>query len=185
MEVQANQAQENAMIGGMGAGGMSSDMGTAPTGDTTGGDMGTAPTGDTTGGDMGTAPTPTASINTEDLEKNLVKIFGKDILIENKEDFVKLIKAAEDYNNSLKEDKAVIEDEDLENSEIIKELTDAIIGKQKVIKTNNQAINMIYENELGGLNYDKNEYYTFGLPKKKTGPKTGEFLYEEIKSILK
>ena len=185
LEVQANQAQENAMIGGMGAGGMSSDMGAAPTGDTSGGDMGTAPTGDTTGGDMGTVPAPTASINTEDLEKNLVKIFGKDILIENKEDFVKLIKAEEYYNNRLKEDKTVIEDEDLEDSEIIKELTDVIIGKQKVIKTNNQAINMIYENELGGLNYDKNEYYTFGLPKKKTGPKTGEFLYEEIKSTLK
>mgnify|MGYP003318774935 CR=1 FL=1 len=85
--MQAGQAQENAMIGGIGTGGM--DVGSQPT------DLGSAP--QTT--EM--PPATTASINTEDLEKNLVKIFGKDILIENKEDFVKLIKAAEDYNENL------------------------------------------------------------------------------------
>jgi hypothetical protein len=96
------------------------------------------------------------------------------------------------YNLTIENDKNIIlapktpiTQEDIDEIPALKELTDAIIGKQKVIKTNNQAINMIYENELGGLNYDKNEYYTFGQPKKKTGPKTGEFLYEEIKSTLK
>jgi hypothetical protein len=162
LEAQAGQAQENGMIGGMmGAAGM--DTGAAPEGATAGGDVGAAP-----------APAPAASINTEDLEKNLVRIFGKDILIENKEDFVKLVKAAEDYNNSLKEEKPETVVEEFDENLIIYE-------KEEVKKTNEQAISMIYENELGGLNYDSSKYKVFAEPKKKTGPKTSSnpFLYEE------
>ena len=179
LETQAGQAQENAQIGGMlGAGGM--DM-------SGGGDMGS--------GDMGAAPAPEAtpapeaapaSINTEDLANKLVKLFGKDILIENKKDFVKLVKAAEDYNESLKnQSKEKVIDEDIEYTDIIKEISEAITGKKEKTRTNSIAIGMIYENELGGLNYDKKEYTIFEEPKKRTGPKTGnDYLYEEIKHTL-
>ena len=183
LENQAANAQENGVIGGMmSAGGM--DMGAA------GGSMDTStPTGDANaaGGtpDTGAAPTPTASINTEDLEKNLVRIFGKDILIENKEDFVKLVKAAEDYNNSLLKEEPKAEeiiDENVTNSEFIKKVSSIITENKEVIKTNEQAISLIYENELGGLNYDKKSYTIYEEPKKRTGPKSGSspFLYEEV-----
>lgn len=172
LELQAGQAQDNAMIGGIGGGGM--DIGSQPT------DLNSTP--QTT--EM--PPATTASINTEDLEKNLVKIFGKDILIENKEDFVKLIKAAEDYNENLKnqnkkEEKTI--DEEIEYTSVIKELTEVITGNKEKIKTNEQAISMIYENELGGLDFDKKTYYTYSEPKKRTGPKSGSnsLLFEEIK----
>jgi len=173
LETQASQAQENSMIGGMmGAGGM--DTG-APAG-------GEAPTG-------GEAPAPAASVKTEDLSKKLVKLFGKDILIENKEDFVKLVKAAEEYEKSLKESKLPKEkivEEEIESSDLIKALAETVTGKKEAKTTNNQAISMIYENELGGLNFENKSYYIFEEPKKRTGPKTGgnPFLYEEIKHSL-
>ena len=179
LELQASQAQENAMIGGMGAGGMGMDASAAPAPD-----MGGAPAPD-----MGAAPVqqPAASINTEDLEKNLVKIFGKDILIENKEDFVKLIKAAEEYNENV--NKPITEekiDEEIEYTSLVKQLSEVVSGVKDEIKTNERAIGMIYENELGGLNYDKKEFNTFEEPKKRTGPKTGsnQFLYEEVNHKL-
>ena len=168
LEMQANQAQENGMIGGMmGAGGMGMDTNAAPA------DTNPAPTPDT-----GVAPT--ASINTESLEKNLIKIFGKDILIENKEDFVKLIKAAEDYNNSLTEEKEDNKKETINEEVLWEELVNKTIKKTPTV--NERATSMIYENELGGLNYDKKSYCIFEEPKKRTGPKSGSnpFLYEEI-----
>lgn len=177
LELQASQAQENAMIGGMGAGGMGMDASAAPAPD-----MGasSAPVSDATAA-------PAASINTEDLEKNLVKIFGKDILIENKEDFVKLIKAAEEYNENV--NKPITEekiDEEIEYTSLVKQLSEVVSGIKDEIKTNERAIGMIYENELGGLNYDKKEFNTFEEPKKRTGPKTGsnQFLYEEVNHKL-
>ena len=168
LEMQANQAQENGMIGGMmGAGGMGMDANAAPA------DTNPAPTPDT-----GVAPT--ASINTESLEKNLIKIFGKDILIENKEDFVKLVKAAEDYNNSLTEEKEDNKKETINEEVLWEELVNKTIKKTPTV--NERATSMIYENELGGLNYDKKSYCIFEEPKKRTGPKSGSnpFLYEEI-----
>ena len=171
LEAQASQAQDNAMIGGM-------DMsGGAPMG------------GETPVQAPAPAPeAPAASINTEDLEKNLVRIFGKDILIENKKDFVKLVKAAERYNESLKHTEVIKEEvEDVTcEADIVKELSKVITGKKEELTTNDNAISMIYENELGGLNYDKNEYYIFEAPKKRTGPKSGsnQFLYEETKHIF-
>ena len=168
LEMQVNQAQENGMIGGMmGAGGMGTDTTAAPA-DTT---AAPAP-------DAGVAPA--ASINTESLEKNLIKIFGKDILIENKEDFVKLIKAAEEYNKSLTEKKEDNKKETINEEVLWEELVNKTI--KKPLTVNERATSMIYENELGGLNYDKKSYCIFEEPKKRTGPKTGSnpFLYEEI-----
>ena len=67
------------------------------------------------------------------------------------------------------------------NEEILwEELVNKTI--KKPLTVNERATSMIYENELGGLNYDKKSYCIFEEPKKRTGPKTGSnpFLYEEI-----
>lgn len=177
LEKQAVNAQESGMIGGitggMGGGDMSGGMEAAP-----------AP-------DMSAAApaAPAASINTEDLEKNLVKLFGKDILIENKEDFVKLVKAAEEWNESLKNQKEEIITEDDEKIDIFTEKLSEVIGGNKKHKTTNeQAIGMIYENELGGLNYESSTYTTYSLPKKKAGRQFENpalnVIYEEVKHQL-
>jgi len=164
LETQATNTQENALIGGMGMSGM---------GDTSmmGGSM------------MNTSPTqtelpptqPQQSINTEELTDKMVNIFGKDILIENKEEFAKIIKAAEDFNKLNEAEK------DSAESNIIKEMASSLSGVKEEIRTNNTAFNLIYENELSGLDFKKNMYSYFSKPKKKTGPKTGsDVLYEEI-----
>ena len=170
LEAQASQAQENTLIGSMGgAGMMGGDM---SGGSMSGGDMsgGSIPAGDTSG-----ASAPAASINTENLEDNLVKIFGKDILIEHKEDFVKLVKAANEYN-----EKIIEEENDDTTSDFMKTLTETIV-KEDTIKTNKESTSLLFENELGGLDYDKNTFSTFEAPKKKTGPKSKGlgYLYEE------
>lgn len=130
---------------------------------------------------------PTASINTEDIEKTMVKLFGKDLLIENKEDFVKIVKAAEDYNNSLKKPELITEEEPSDNI-FFETLSSAITGETKKINMKNDStVSLIYENELGGLNYDNKEFCYFDKPKKRTGPKTAGslFIYDEKKSKLK
>lgn len=149
-----------------------------------GGDMNTAPAGDMNAPAPASAPAG-ASINTENLEEKMVKIFGKDILIENKEDFAKLIQAANKYNESLKN--PIIEDEEIEESLILKQISESVSGIKKASKTNDSSINLIYENELGGLNYEKEELLIFEAPKKRTGPKSGgnPYIYEEIKNTLK
>lgn len=120
---------------------------------------------------------PAASVTTE----NLVKIFGKDILIEHKEDFSKLIKAMEEYNASLIKEK----DEDEEDSLILQEMIKSVTGIKEEKKTNNVSFSLLYENELGGLDFGKS-FKIYETPKKKTGPKTGsDLIYEEKNVKLK
>ena len=78
---------------------------------------------------------PQQSINTEELTDKMVNIFGKDILIENKEEFAKIIKAAEDFNklNEAEKDNA--------ESNIIKEMASSLSGVKEEIRTNNTAFN--------------------------------------------
>lgn len=180
LEAQAAQTQENAMIGGMGAPGM--DMGGMGAGGMPppGGDMGAGAMSPAGGTAPAASPAP-ASINTESREEKLVRIFGKDILIEHKEDFAKLIKAANDYDESLKSKEEIVEDDNIDDSLLMKQLSETISGKKSEKHTNENTISLIYENELGGLNYDKQDFSTFEAPKKRTGPKTGsaQYLYEE------
>lgn len=120
---------------------------------------------------------PAASVTTE----NLVKIFGKDILIEHKEDFSKLIKAMEEYNASLIKEK----DEDAEDSLMLQEMIKSVTGIKEEKKTNNVSFGLLYENELGGLDFGKS-FKIYETPKKKTGPKTGsDLIYEEKNVKLK
>lgn len=178
LESQASNADQNALIAGMGAPGMGDMGGGMPT---AGGDMG-APAPEAT-----PAPAPAASIDTEGLEEKMVKLFGKDILIENKEDFVKIVKAAEEFNKSLakkpiKEEKEVIkEDEDMTDSEFIECLSRLMGNNENVMKRNDDTISLIFENELGGLNFDERKFAVYEKPKKRTGPKSGSsrLLYEE------
>lgn len=172
LETQASQIQDNAMIGGM-------PMGVpASSGMPQGGDINNIQTDQ--------QPAPTSSINTEDLEKKMVKIFGKDLLIENKEDFAKLLKAANDYNESLNKKSEIITEDDKTESVLLKQLAETITGVKNFKTTNDETSNLIYENELGGLDFG-NSFTIFATPKKRTGPKTGSnpYLYEETITKLK
>lgn len=143
-----------------------------------GGDMGTS------GMPMGAAPTPMMSVKTEEFSpKTMVDIFGKEVLIEHKEDYAKIVKAYEEYkkekeNNLLKEE---IE-ESISNNEFMSKIKDLLIKEEK-IKTNKAASNLYYENELGGLNFSKSQFSIYGKPKKRTGPKSiksSRIITEEI-----
>jgi hypothetical protein len=122
---------------------------------------------------------PQQSVNTEELTEKMINIFGKDVLIENKEEFAKIINAAEEFNKLNEAEK------DTAESNIIKEMASSLSGVKEEVKTNNTAFNLIYENELGGIDFKKNTYAYFSKPKKKTGPRTGnDVLYEEINNKL-
>lgn len=166
IEVSTLAAQAN-MGGDMGIGGMPM-----------GGDMGTG------GMPMGAAPAPMMSVKTEEFSpKTMVDIFGKEVLIEHKEDYAKIVKAYEEYkkekeNNLLKEE---IE-ESISNNEFMSKIKDLLIKEEK-IKTNKAASNLYYENELGGLNFSKSQFSIYGKPKKRTGPKSiksSRIITEEI-----
>lgn len=127
--------------------------------------------------------TPPASVVTEeklDTEK-LVRVFGKDILIEHKEDFAKLMNAMEEYNKgkNKKEVASIITEEDIKESDFLRMLSETM-GNKEEIKTNERTTALLYENELSGLNFEKGEISVFES-KKRTGPKTasGNLIYEE------
>lgn len=167
-DIEASTLAAQANMGGdMGIGGMPM-----------GGDMGTG------GMPMGAAPAPMMSVKTEEFSpKTMVDIFGKEVLIEHKEDYAKIVKAYEEYkkekeNNLLKEE---IE-ESISNNEFMSKIKDLLIKEEK-IKTNKAASNLYYENELGGLNFSKSQFSIYGKPKKRTGPKSiksSRIITEEI-----
>lgn len=166
IEASTLAAQTN-MGGVMGMGGMPM-----------GGDMGMS------GMPTGATPTPMMSVKTEEFSpKTMVDIFGKEVLIEHKEDYAKIVKAYEEYkkekeNNLLKEE---IE-ESISNNEFMSKIKDLLIKEEK-IKTNKAASNLYYENELGGLNFSKSQFSIYGKPKKRTGPKSiksSRIITEEI-----
>ena len=168
LESQAAQAQENAMFGGAAMGGAPAGMdstGTAP-----------APV------DASGTVAPAASIETEEFEDKIVRLFGKEVLIENKEEWAKIANAYHEYE----ENKNINEDEDIEdeefNSAIIEQLAE-IMGNKIPISTNTSTASLIAENELGGLSFEDNSFKTFSLPKKKGNPKDG-LLFEENKFFL-
>lgn len=170
LEMQAANTQENALIGGIGMSGM---------GDTSMMGTGMANTSPTQTELPQQSQQPQQSVNTEELTEKMINIFGKDVLIENKEEFAKIINAAEEFNKLNEAEK------DTAESNIIKEMASSLSGVKEEIKTNNTAFNLIYENELGGIDFKKNTYSTFSKPKKKTGPRTGnDVLYEETTTKL-
>ena len=160
-------------------GGMGGDMGMG--GMPMGGDMGM---GGMPMGAGGAPAAPMMSVKTEEFSpKAMVNIFGKEVLIEHKEDYAKIVKAYEDYKKEKEENliKEEIE-ESLSNNEFLSKVKDLLI-KEETIKTNKTASNLYYENELGGLNFAKEQFTIYSKPKKRTGPsskKSSRIITEEI-----
>ena len=152
-----NQTPDMMGAGGMGMGG-SPMMGG-------GMDMGAGGMDMNAGGMDMNAQQPAMSVTTE----NMVKLFGKDVLIENKEDFAKLMKLVEEYEENKKNESS--EDTDESNFKILKEIQE-ILGDKEHETTNDIASSLFYENEFGGLNFGK----SFKIYKK--GNK--ELLEEEV-----
>lgn len=132
------------------------------------------------GGDMGAAggETPMMSVKTETVEEGIdpskmVKIFGKDFLIEHKEDYAQLVKAAEDYKKEKEEKEKIWEDTEanLSDNEFLTKVRNMLISDEKV-KSNQTSMSLINENELGGLNFKNEELLIYTKPKKRTGPKS-------------
>ncbi len=166
--VEANAANP-AMAGGGMVGG------SAPAPDMSGGI--TTPTPDMTQPQPGSQPIDgTENVINQEL---IVKMFGKDVLLEHKKDIGALFKALEEYNKEQEVLKEVNEDEDF-NAEILAEMQKAM-GVKKVKSTNDEAISLIYENELGGLKYDSHSFsiYSRKQQHKGKGKKAEEVLTEE------
>lgn len=146
------------------------------------------------GGDMGmggmpVAPMPAMSVVTEELTpEKMVKVFGKDVLIEHKEDYSKLMTALEEYKKSVAEQKEKqLVEESLSNNEFINKVRD-LLTEDSIETTNTIASSIYYENELGGLDFYKEEFSVYGKPKKRTGPsskKSSRIITEEITKKLK
>jgi hypothetical protein len=166
--VEANAANP-AMAGGGMVGG------SVPTPDISGG-MAT-PTPDMTQPQPGSQPIDgTENVINQEL---IVKMFGKDVLLEHKKDIGALFKALEEYNKEQEVLKEVNEDEDF-NAEILAEMQKAM-GVKKIKSTNDEAISLIYENELGGLKYDSHSFSVYSRKQqhKGKGKKAEEVLTEE------
>jgi hypothetical protein len=108
----------------------------------------------------------------------VVKMFGKDVLLEHKKDIGALFKALKEYNEEQKVIKEANADEDF-NAEILEEMQKAM-GIKKVKSTNDEAISLLYENELGGLKYDTHSFsvYSRATKQKGKGKKAEEVLTE-------
>ena len=173
IEASSLAAMQNGMGGDMGMGGMP----VAPMG----GDMGM--------GGMPAAPMPAMSVVTEELTpEKMVKVFGKDVLIEHKEDYSKLMTALEEYKKSVAEQKEKqLVEESLSNNEFLNKVKDLLI-EDSTETTNTVASSIYYENELGGLNFTDKEFSVYGKPKKRTGSsskKSSRLITEEITKKLK
>lgn len=138
---------------------------------------------------MGGAPAPMMSVQTENLDpEKMVKLFGKDVLIEHKEDYAKLMKALDEYNKE-KEEKLIKEevDESISNNEFLTRVRGMLIDDQ-IKTTNKTATALYYENELGGLLFGESSFKVFSKPKKRTGPKSKNspsMITEEVIKKLK
>lgn len=134
-------------------------------------------------------PMPAMSVVTEELTpERMVKVFGKDVLIEHKEDYAKLMEALEEYKKDVaaRKEKLLVE-EDLNNNEFLAKVRELLISEEKET-TNTVASSIYYENELGGLDFSDKEFTIYGKPKKRTGPsssKSSRLITEEITRKLK
>lgn len=134
----------------------------------------------------GITPPPEAATLTQE---TLVNVFGKDLLIEHKEDFMRLLKEAENYKKDKLEEKALIK-EDFDNKDVasLMESIKKVLGKEKVIGKNN-GLHLFFEGEMKGLSFENKKYTIYTNPRKKTGKKvSGQsdiIYYEEEHSLGK
>lgn len=173
IEMASLAAQQNGMGGDMG---MAGGMGGMPMG----GDMGMAGAAPMAGGDMNAGAAPMMSVKTEELTpKTMVNVFGKDVLIEHKEDYSKLMKALEEYNKE-KEQNLIKEEveESISNNDFITKVKELLIEKESE-PFNDSGLALYYENELGGLSYNKESFSIYSRVKNRKGK--DELIVEERK----
>lgn len=129
---------------------------------------------------------PAMSVVTEELTpEKMVKVFGKDVLIEHKEDYAKLMEALEEYKKDVAEKKEkLLVEEDLSNNEFLTEVRE-LLTKEETEATNTIASSIYYENELGGLDFQDKEFTIYGKPKKKSRSASSKLITEEITRKLK
>lgn len=129
---------------------------------------------------------PAMSVVTEELTpEKMVKVFGKDVLIEHKEDYAKLMEALEEYKKDVAEKKEkLLVEESLSNNEFLTEVRE-LLTKEEVEATNTIASSIYYENELGGLDFQDKEFTIYGKPKKKSRSTSSKLITEEITRKLK
>ena len=168
-----------AQQGGMG-GDMMGGMGGMPM---------TAPMPDASmGGDMNAMSTPAMSIKTEELTPGtMVKLFGKEVLIENKGDYSKLMKALDEYNKQKEQDLIKEEvEEKISNNEFLEKVRGLLVEEQ-IEKTNKMASALYYENELAGLDFKDGEFVIYEKveSKSKSKSKKRNSLLTEQKEITK
>jgi hypothetical protein len=158
-----------AVPGGGGAGGGAMPGGEpVPGGGIAPGEAGAAPQAGMGTPDMGTGNTPSAAENptgagmqggAELTAGTIVKLLGKDFLLEKKDDFFKILRYINEEENKKKIVEAI---EDLGPSLIIEEVKKIFEKKGKVLNNNNVE-NLFIVNELGGLEYINEEAKKFKL----------------------
>lgn len=154
-DAETAQAAGGAMGGGMDMG-MGMGMGAIPAGaPATGGmDMG--------GGTDAGAQQPMMSVETENFEpKVLSDVFGKDILIEHKEDYAKIMAAYDEYKKAQEtQAERRLVDEGISDNEFVSKVRELLVDKE-ARQTNDIASNLYHENELGGLSYSRSEFSVY------------------------
>lgn len=169
------QAQAGAPPPGAGGGGMPMDMGAGAPPPGAPPIEGTPPEGAPPEGAPPETPPEVPPVNAE----SLISVFGQDFLIENQEDFFKILKAANDFKNK----KVEITEEAKEEASMMVEAISAIVGGKKETKKRAKVGYMFADNEFGGLtfNEDKKPEAFKIFKEKKT--RTDEILFSE--SIIK
>ena len=135
-----------------------------------------------TGATTQEAPQPSV-LTTENFSDKMMNVFGKNILIENKEDIAKIIVALEEYEEEKASSTKIIEEEVIDTDSLFTEELRQVLSLKKSssnIKSTN-AINLIYENELGGLDFSENAIKIFSKPNKLGILSEGKYEEKEIK----
>lgn len=177
---------QKAAAAGAGMGGMDMGGGAAPMG---GMDMGGAAPAPDMGG--GAPAAPMASVKTVEDSDDLVNIFGKDVLIENKGDLKEILKAMEEYKKEKEE--GLIKEEEPEEEE--KASPESMMEDIKKIMSgevhdthNDLSTSIVLENELGGLDFANEKFTVYGKPHKRSGPpskNSPRMIIEEVTKRLK
>jgi len=122
-----------------------------------------------------------ASVKTENIENKLISIFGKDFILQEKEDFSKLVEASKNFEKELRKSN------EFKNSvATANKVIEELLTRKDNDRKNLKALSLINENELGGLDFKNSSYKVYAKPRKKTGPKTDDpFIIEEITRSFK
>lgn len=152
-KAQQQAQQAGGAPGGMPMGGMTGPEGAMPPG----AGEGAPPVEGMSGAEGGNGPATgseaipppaTAPVNAE----SLIQAFGQDFLVENQEDFFKLMKVANDYNDG----KYSISEEAKEEASVLMEAISVVIsGRPTTQKKKSKLSYLFSDNEFGGLGFNE------------------------------